>query len=99
MPMITAADLTFTLGEDGDCFQSQPLALRYQLVQTFGVLILTYNPLAERLCACGAYPNARYALLGAGAKLIPVPVDSSGLHVAFGKRKAKNAKMAMVTRR
>src|SRR5260221_2377373 len=43
------------------------------------------------------YPNARYALLGAGAKLIPVPVDSSGLHVAFGKRKAKNAKMAMVT--
>jgi GntR family transcriptional regulator/MocR family aminotransferase len=45
------------------------------------------------------YPNARYALLGAGAKLIPVPVDSGGLHVDCGKRKAKNAKMAMVTRR
>jgi GntR family transcriptional regulator/MocR family aminotransferase len=43
------------------------------------------------------YPNARYALLDAGAKLIPVPVDSSGLHVAFGKRKSKNAQLAMVT--
>jgi hypothetical protein len=51
--------IRFTLSEDGDCFQSQPLALHYQFVQTFGALILTYNnPLAGLLRACGAYWRA-----------------------------------------
>jgi hypothetical protein len=40
-----------SLWEDGDCFQHQPPALRYQFVQMFSVLILTYNPLAGCLCA------------------------------------------------
>jgi GntR family transcriptional regulator/MocR family aminotransferase len=43
------------------------------------------------------YPNARYPFLEVGAKLIPVPVDAQGLSVTLGKRKAADARLAMVT--
>jgi len=43
------------------------------------------------------YPGARQALLMAGAKLVPVPVDDEGLDVAEGIRRARNARAAYIT--
>jgi GntR family transcriptional regulator/MocR family aminotransferase len=43
------------------------------------------------------YPGARAALLGAGADITPVPVDSQGLDVAQGQSLAPHAKLAYVT--
>jgi GntR family transcriptional regulator/MocR family aminotransferase len=43
------------------------------------------------------YPGARGALLGAGARLHPVPVDDDGLDVAAGERAAPRARLAYVT--
>jgi len=43
------------------------------------------------------YPGARRALLGAGARLHPVPVDDEGLDVAAGERAAPRARLAYVT--
>jgi GntR family transcriptional regulator/MocR family aminotransferase len=43
------------------------------------------------------YPGARGALLGAGARLHPVPVDDDGLDVAAGERVAPRARLAYVT--
>ncbi|MBI5030914.1 MAG: PLP-dependent aminotransferase family protein [Chloroflexi bacterium] len=43
------------------------------------------------------YRGARGALLAAGAKLVPVPVDAEGLRVDIGIRKAKAARVAYVT--
>ena len=43
------------------------------------------------------YPGARTALLGAGARLHPVPVDDDGLDVAAGERVAPRARLAYVT--
>ncbi len=43
------------------------------------------------------YPGARQALLMAGAKLIPVPVDAEGLDVADGIRRAPNARAVYIT--
>lgn len=43
------------------------------------------------------YRGARGALLAAGAKLVPVPVDVEGLRVDVGIRKAKTARVAYVT--
>ena len=43
------------------------------------------------------YRGARGALLAAGAKLAPVPVDAEGLRVDVGIRKAKSARVAYVT--
>jgi len=43
------------------------------------------------------YPGARSALLGAGARLHPVPVDDDGLDVAAGERAAPRARLAYVT--
>ncbi len=43
------------------------------------------------------YPGARAALLGAGAKLVPVPVDGEGLAVDMGRRLAPGASMAYVS--
>lgn len=43
------------------------------------------------------YPGARGALLGAGARLHPVPVDDEGLDVAAGERAAPRARLAYVT--
>ncbi len=43
------------------------------------------------------YPGARQALMMAGAKLVPVPVDHEGLDVAEGIRRARNARAAYIT--
>jgi GntR family transcriptional regulator / MocR family aminotransferase len=43
------------------------------------------------------YPNARYPLLAAGAKLVSVAVDGRGMSVDLGKQKAPHARLAMVT--
>jgi GntR family transcriptional regulator/MocR family aminotransferase len=43
------------------------------------------------------YPGARQALMMAGAKLIPVPVDHEGLDVAEGMRLAPNAHAVYIT--
>ena len=44
-----------------------------------------------------AYPGARGALLGAGAQLVPVPVDREGLVVAAGIARCPHARFASVT--
>jgi GntR family transcriptional regulator/MocR family aminotransferase len=43
------------------------------------------------------YLDVRAALVGAGAKLTPVPVDSSGMDVAEGIRRAPRARLAVVS--
>ena len=43
------------------------------------------------------YPGARGALLGAGARLVPVPIDAEGLVVQLGKERAPGARLAFVT--
>jgi GntR family transcriptional regulator / MocR family aminotransferase len=43
------------------------------------------------------YPGARGALLGAGARVVPVPVDAEGLDVEAGIRVARDARLAYVT--
>ncbi len=43
------------------------------------------------------YVGARGALVGAGARIIPVPVDEEGLDVAAGDGKAPDARLACVT--
>ncbi len=43
------------------------------------------------------YRGARGAFLGAEAKIIPIPVDTDGMVVAEGKRRAPDAKLAYLT--
>ena len=43
------------------------------------------------------YPGARAALAGAGARVIPVPVDGEGMNVAAAERHAPGARLAYVT--
>ncbi|MGH7302116.1 MAG: PLP-dependent aminotransferase family protein, partial [Candidatus Rokuibacteriota bacterium] len=43
------------------------------------------------------YPGARSALLGAGARILPVPVDAEGLDVEMGARRANDARLVYVT--
>jgi GntR family transcriptional regulator/MocR family aminotransferase len=43
------------------------------------------------------YPGARGTLLGAGARLVPVPIDAEGLVVQMGKERAPGARLAFVT--
>jgi GntR family transcriptional regulator/MocR family aminotransferase len=43
------------------------------------------------------YLGARAALLGAGAELVPVPVDDEGLDVAAGMARQPDARLAVVT--
>jgi len=43
------------------------------------------------------YPNARGALAAAGARLVPVPVDSKGLMVEQGVARRADARLAYVT--
>lgn len=43
------------------------------------------------------YIGARGALLGAGAALVPVPIDHEGLMVAIGRERAPTARLAYVT--
>lgn len=43
------------------------------------------------------FVEARWALMSVGARLVPVPVDESGLVVSEGLRRAPNARLAIVT--
>ncbi len=43
------------------------------------------------------YPGARSALLGAGARILPVRVDAEGLDVEAGVRRADDARLVYVT--
>jgi GntR family transcriptional regulator/MocR family aminotransferase len=43
------------------------------------------------------YPSARGALLGAGARVVPLPVDGEGLEVAAGSARCPEARLAYVT--
>jgi GntR family transcriptional regulator/MocR family aminotransferase len=43
------------------------------------------------------YPGAKGALLSAGARLIPVPIDAEGLDVEAGKARCAEARLAFVT--
>jgi GntR family transcriptional regulator/MocR family aminotransferase len=43
------------------------------------------------------YPGAQSALIAAGARLVPVPVDDDGLDVEAGIRRARDARLAYVT--
>ena len=43
------------------------------------------------------YPGARAALAGAGARIVPVPVDDEGLSVTAGARLAPRARLVYVT--
>ena len=43
------------------------------------------------------YAGARAALMGAGARLEPVPVDEDGLDVAAGEARCPNARLAYIT--
>ncbi|HKW95424.1 MAG TPA: PLP-dependent aminotransferase family protein, partial [Methylomirabilota bacterium] len=43
------------------------------------------------------YPGARSALVGAGARIVPVRVDAEGLDVEMGARRAGDARLAYVT--
>lgn len=43
------------------------------------------------------YPGARNALIAAGARLVPVPVDREGLQVDVGIAREPNARLAFVT--
>jgi GntR family transcriptional regulator/MocR family aminotransferase len=43
------------------------------------------------------YLNARTALLGAGARLIPVPVDAEGFDLAAGLARCSDARLAYIT--
>jgi GntR family transcriptional regulator/MocR family aminotransferase len=44
-----------------------------------------------------AYLGARHALLGAGARLMPIPVDAEGLDVEAGKRLKPTARLVYIT--
>src|SRR5262249_45155653 len=43
------------------------------------------------------YLGARAALIGAGARIVPVPLDREGLSVAHGEQASPEARMACVT--
>lgn len=43
------------------------------------------------------YPGARGALIGSGARIVPVPIDNDGLMVNEGIRRASNARMVYIT--
>jgi GntR family transcriptional regulator / MocR family aminotransferase len=43
------------------------------------------------------YPGAQSALIAAGARLVPVPVDEHGLDVEAGIQRARDARLAYVT--
>lgn len=66
----------------------QGLALMAQLLIDSGDRVWTEDPL---------WPGNSAALAGAGAQLVPVPVDSEGLVVADGVRRAPDARLALVT--
>ncbi len=66
----------------------QGLSLVAQLLLDPGDVAWVENP---------GWPGNRAALLGAGARLVPVPVDQEGIDVAEGMRRGADARLALVT--
>ncbi|MBP2292760.1 MocR-like pyridoxine biosynthesis transcription factor PdxR [Azospirillum rugosum] len=66
----------------------QALALMAQLLLDPGDPVWMEDP---------GWPGTRSALAGAGARIVPVPVDGEGIDVAEGERRAPDARMALVT--
>lgn len=66
----------------------QALALLAQLLLDPGDPVWMEEP---------GWPGTRSALAGAGARIVPVPVDGEGIDVAEGQRRAPDARMALVT--
>lgn len=58
---------------------------------------LTLDPGDDVWIENPCYPGARAALLGSGARLVPVRVDDDGLDVAHGVELAPEARLAYVT--
>jgi GntR family transcriptional regulator/MocR family aminotransferase len=58
---------------------------------------LLLNPGDEAWLEEPGYPGARSALVGAGARIVPVPVDEEGLNVEAGARLAGGARLAYIT--
>ena len=58
---------------------------------------LLLNPGDEAWIEDPAYRGGRLALVNAGVKVVPVPVDAHGLNVAEGVRRAPRARMVYVT--
>src|SRR6266699_163049 len=58
---------------------------------------LLLNPGEQVWMEDPGYPGARGALLRAGARLVPVPIDTEGLVVQLGKERAPQARLAFVT--
>jgi GntR family transcriptional regulator / MocR family aminotransferase len=66
----------------------QGIALTAQVLLNPGEAVWMEDP---------GYPGAKGALLGAGARLIPVPIDAEGLDVEAGKALGPEARLAFVT--
>ena len=66
----------------------QALSLTAQLTLDAGDAALVEDP---------CYFGTRYTLRAAGARIIPVPVDAHGMHLAAGRREYERAKLAYVT--
>lgn len=66
----------------------QGLALVAQLLLDPGDSVWVENP---------GWPGNRAALLGAGARPVPVPVDAEGIDVAEGMARGPDARLALVT--
>ncbi len=77
-----AEDIVITAGSQ------QGIALAAQLLLDAGDAAWVEDP---------AYVAGRSALLAAGARAVPVPVDDDGLDVAAGIRAARDARLTLVT--
>jgi GntR family transcriptional regulator / MocR family aminotransferase len=66
----------------------QGIALTAQVLLNPGEAVWMEDP---------GYPGAKGALLGAGARLIPVPIDAEGLDVEAGRARGPEARLAFVT--
>ena len=66
----------------------QGIALTAQVLLNPGEAVWMEDP---------GYPGAKGALLGAGARLIPVPIDTEGLDVEAGKARCPEARLAFIT--
>lgn len=66
--------------------------------QAFDILFrLLLDPGDQAWLEEPGYLDVRGALIGAGARLVPVPVDQHGLDVAAGVRLARRARLAVVS--
>jgi GntR family transcriptional regulator/MocR family aminotransferase len=66
--------------------------------QAFDILFrLLLDPGDQAWIEDPGYLDVRAALIGAGANLVPVPVDRDGINVTEGVRLAKGARLAVVT--